>query len=136
MLINLGRGLSHASSNISSIITPPPLADLSQKTIALLGDSLSAHNSSSNNREYLSTGYIPMLNALTGHRYNFPPENNLGIGGENSTQINARKANLASLVKTPDVIFVLAGTNDVDTSTTEAAIIDNLQNIYNYIPTA
>lgn len=135
MLLTLGRGHNHASTIINSTLQnfSIPSADLTPKSIALLGDSISAHNTSSDNTEYLSQGYINLLNAITGQRYHFPPANNLGVGGFNILQINNKKTDIATLVEQPDIIFVLGGTNNIAASTTQEDIILNLSQIYDYI---
>ncbi|MCB9982581.1 MAG: SGNH/GDSL hydrolase family protein [Rhodospirillales bacterium] len=125
MLTHLGKG--------TSPLVKQRVIDTTAKTIALLGDSITKQNTSDDGRAYLPEGYASMLNAITGQRYTFPTSHNLGVSSDNISEINARITDLASLSPAPDLVFVLAGTNDITSSTTEAAMISGMQSIYDYI---
>lgn len=128
MLLQLGRGMTPAGhpSVLSSI-------DLSEKTVALFGDSITSQNTTVNDQEYLPQGYMNMLNAITGQRYYFPPVNNLGASGDSLSQMYTRRTDLAGLSDAPDLVFVLGGSNDIPAATTEASMKTSLQDIYDYI---
>ena len=129
MLLTIGRGLSPRTKTISSSAA----VDLSTKTVALIGDSITGQNISANGREHLSQGYMTMLNAITGQRYVSSPSYNLGVSGYSLSQIEAGVTDLAALSPTPDLVIVLGGSNDTVAATTESAMITSLGNIYSYI---
>lgn len=132
------------ASNIAKNVGNPPICsniggriglgvDSSEKTVALIGDSITGQNTSSNDREYLSQGYFGMLNAITGQRYDFPTSYNLGVSSDTLSGIEARKTDLAALSPAPDIVVVLGGSNDVPAATTEASMKSDLDSIYDYI---
>ncbi|MEM6811044.1 MAG: SGNH/GDSL hydrolase family protein [Pseudomonadota bacterium] len=129
MLYQLGRALSHASISKNT----PSVVDISAKTIAILGDSTAYQNTSSNGLQYLSQGFMGWVNLMTGQKYHFPTDNNLGIDNADIADVDSAKTNLASLSNTPDIVFVITGTKDTSSSTTETEMINGLQSIYNYI---
>ena len=135
MLYQLGKGMAGHSmiGSTTPFVPPSSNVDLSAKTIALIGDSITFQNTAFNKQEYLPQGYMSMLNIRSGQRYHFPPHNNLGVSGDSIAQIDNRKTSLANLTQTPDIVFVLGGTNDTPAGTTEASMIKGLQSIYNYI---
>lgn len=128
MLLNLGRGLAPLSSSAGG-----QAADLSAKTVAVFGDSITSQNTSANGQEYLPQGYMSVLNAITGQRYGFDPSYNLGVGGDNLATMDGRKTDLAALSPAPDLVFVLGGTNDIVAATSAAGMQSSLGNIYSYI---
>lgn len=108
------------------------IIDTAAKTVALLGDSITAQNTSANEQEHLSQGWLTWYNAITGQRLPLDPAYNLGVGGYSVAQVKAAMTGLASLTPTPDLVFVMAGANDVVAATTEASMKADLQDIYDY----
>lgn len=106
-------------------------------TIVLLGDSITAGNTSGNYDS--DTGFFTWGNALAGAPFTLL--HNAGVGGETSTQILAR-VDADVLAHSPGYCMVLCGTNDPDTGTDVlkaniAAIYDKLSaaGIYTFLQT-
>lgn len=121
------------SSNDKIIKYTLALTDLTAKIVALIGDSITAQNTTVNttSNKFEAQGYMTMLNYVTDNRYDFQPSANLGVGGETLSEIEARITSLAAL--NPDIVFVLGGSNDVTAATTAAAMQTSLGNIRDYV---
>ena len=103
------------------------------KTVALLGDSITA-----NNNQSLTTnsqlGYWTNASILLGKRFSSSPALNFGVAGESTAQILARVGSVISAL--PDICVVLAGTNDVSGGVTADAAFANLAEIWKKLTAA
>lgn len=110
------------------------VVDTANKTIAIIGDSLTDQDTTQSGNTLLSSshGYMTIANALMGHRFNYPFANNLGVGGDSMAQIDARKTDLGALTEAPDVIVYRGGTNDVPAATTLASMQSDLDDFITY----
>lgn len=133
MLHSLGRGLTCAATNTSSQLPPTASVDSAIKTVALIGDSITSQNDSSNKQEFTSQGYMTWLNALTGQRYYYDPAYNLGDSGQSIATTRANMTNLAILSPTPDLIFYIPFANDITGSRSYADLIADLDAIIAYV---
>jgi lysophospholipase L1-like esterase len=97
-----------------------------QKTVAIYGDSISAQNTTP--LGYRSIGYMTHANNFLRQALNFPISNNFGVSGETSAQILARISSVLSAG--PDIVSLLAGTNDPSSGFTPQQTIDNLKAMY------
>lgn len=96
--------------------------------IAVLGDSISAQNTSSTatQKAYYGNGYANWLRCLSGQRFNFPLANNFGVGGDtldtsvNGPGILSRVSDV--IASGADICIVLGGTNDLTTGTSLASM--------------
>ncbi|MGQ0528091.1 MAG: SGNH/GDSL hydrolase family protein [Alphaproteobacteria bacterium] len=126
MFLKVGRGLTPLKGG--------RLVDTATKTAAVFGDSISAANmqtSGGTQRTSENVGYLTCYNVLSLNRMYFPNANNLGLSGDDTSEMLARKNDLSAL--TFDVCFVMGGTNDIIAQTSTATIISNLGTIYDYI---
>lgn len=129
MLIRLGQGLAPAASNSNY---SAPVIDNTPKVIALIGDSITSQNNSSNEKECLSQGYMTWINALTGQRYYYQPAANLGVNGDTMAEILARITDLAAF--SPDIVFLCSSfANDIAGSTTEQDLKGDFDAIASYV---
>jgi len=117
-------------------------------TMAAIGDSMTLRNlwsksGAASTFDFCAEGHYAQYLALTNQRMYFPPANNFGASGEETTAIVARKATAAQ-GRHFDIIFILAGTNDVyNNPVNDAAgasalyntITGNLAALYDYYAT-
>jgi len=126
MLHSLGRGLTCAATNTSSQLSPIASIDSALKTVALIGDSITSQNDSSNKQEFTSQGYMTWLNALTGQRYYYDPSYNLGASGQAIASTLSNITDLAALSPAPDLVFYIPFANDITGSRSYADLIADL----------
>lgn len=119
-----------------------------QIIMAGIGDSMTYYNiynrgGTSADMEANGDGQYINYAALTNYKVRFPAANNMGVSGDTTAMIAARMAT-AVQGKAFDVVFIMAGTNDVGftaTSTSAEAqsltstAIANLNAIYDYFAT-
>lgn len=98
-------------------------------TIGLLGDSITAGNS----EERRNRGYWTWAEVLQGQLYDVVAY--AGVGGNNCAQMLAR-VNDDVIAYGPDVCVVMGGTNDISADRTYAAIIADLEDIYDALHAA
>ena len=133
MLHSLGRGLTCAATNTSSQLSPIASIDSALKTVALIGDSITSQNDSSNKQEFTSQGYMTWLNALTGQRYYYDPSYNLGASGQAIASTLSNITDLAALSPAPDLVFYIPFANDITGSRSYADLIADLDAIIAYV---
>lgn len=133
MLHSLGRGLTCAATNTSSQLPPIATIDSALKTVALLGDSITSQNDSSNKQEFTAQGYMTWLNALTGQRYYYDPAYNFGGSGQAIATTRANITDLAALSPAPDLIFYIPFANDITGSRSYTDLITDLDAIITYV---
>ncbi len=133
MLNSLGRGLTYAATNTSSQLSPIASIDSALKTVALIGDSITSQNDSSNKQEFTSQGYMTWLNALTGQRYYYDPSYNLSASGQAIASTLSNITDLAALSPAPDLVFYIPFANDITGSRSYADLIADLDAIIAYV---
>lgn len=95
-------------------------------TLATLGDSITANDVLSSPLQWSNTGYGRWLQFLTGQAFNYPMANNFGIAGQKTAAIAARID--TALAVNPDILIVMAGTNDLTSgNTADAATFQGIQ---------
>lgn len=110
------------------VISSPVIQLNASRTVALLGDSITAANLSDDGESvaYNSPGYGCWLRVLSNQRIDIPPDYVQGVAGETSVQIAARIGDIVALK--PGACVVLSGTNDG--ALTYQQTIDALDTIY------
>ncbi len=123
MLKTLGRGLAPKTNSL----------DLSEKRVALIGDSITAGHSviSATNNTFENVGWFCYTNFHLYQRFEFSHVLNLGVSEEQTGDILLRVSDLAAV--SPDIVIVFAGTNDIANQVAPATTISNLDAIYTYI---
>lgn len=126
MLLSLGRGLSPIGRS-ALLLT----IDTSTKKVALLGDSITSQNT--NSQQFHSQGYFINCNMLMKNRFDFAVANNIANSGGSASSIDASKTGLAAV--SPDIVFVLMGTNDCDNqaTTTLSSLTSSIDSVLSYI---
>lgn len=124
-----------ANNKIYSATEKAKLASLStiklpvNAKIVATGDSITAGSNinSVNNVNNTNNGYFTYANLYSNNLFFVPVNGNQGVAGETSTQIATRFGSVLAL--NPDVVIILAGTNDAvnDSSIT----LNNLNAMYN-----
>jgi lysophospholipase L1-like esterase len=94
-------------------------------TVAILGDSFTAHNVGATVSRHLDYGYYVWANALMGSPFNLIL--NAGVSGERTDQIALRVPTV--IAAAPSWCIVQGGINDISASVSVATIVANLQQI-------
>ncbi len=130
MLVQLGKGLSAHRSSGSTI---PSIINNNPQTVALFGDSLVGQHTrdTATNKMFENIGWFNVVNYKMNDRFNFELSHNLGISGNTTVQMAARKADM--LASNADIYFVQGGTNDISLKTSPTIIKNALSEIYDYI---
>lgn len=117
--------------------TPRTLADLSalsqvlgsQRTMAIVGDSISVGYGTQSNDTFLATWSWPgIFQVLSGQRFYYPQANEFAVSGRTAVTMAANIADVVAVQ--PDICFVLGGTNDINGGATAATVIAALETIY------
>lgn len=96
--------------------------------VALLGDSITANNSTNTGgtSSMGGRGYFSWAHILSGKRLNFSLANNFGVSGDRLDQIALRTANVIGAA--PDLVIVHGGTNDLLAGRTFAQMQSSMLN--------
>lgn len=127
-----------ATPSYNAVIGSPKSYKANPK-IAILGDSMTYQNNDCAGTKQLineNQGHMTWLNALSGHRFNFPVAGandiftaaNFGVSGEMLDEIKARLNPV--IAYNPDAVIFMGGTNDlVNTTRTWAQMTADAQTI-------
>jgi lysophospholipase L1-like esterase len=102
-------------------------------TLAAFGDSITDFSATPGGSvaAFENIGYVTAYHALSRGRMRTDPGKNLGVAGNTTTQMVARKTDLAA--QAFDVCLFMGGINDIKSEQSTSSIISNIANILDYI---